>query len=573
MRALATRPLPRRWDSAAAVALPRAARVPAADLLARPAALDAAERRIALLEVRAAVAASAHESGTAAGALRACLREFCTQLGWPAARAVLVDARGRAAGAPVWHTASPTRFDGFRAALTARSVTEGDGPAARAIAAGAPVWVEMGSDFAARAAGLRAAAAFPVRAAGGLAAVVELYAAHAEPADPAVLDTCAFAARQLCAALERIGERDALRDTTDTLRALVDGSPSPVACFDDEGALAFWSPAAERVLGFTAAEAAGRVLRPGIDQGWGELVETVARVIATGEPAAAPLRWRRADGQTRPMEARCTPIPNPDGIVRGVAAHLVDRAAPAESGGESREGLLALVSHDLRNPLHVISIASGALLRAWAATGDEHAAERVQLATIAQSADRARRLVADLMDAAQQDSGTFGVCPQPLPVSTLVHRAAEAHRPLADEKGVSIEVGALPSTLAMADEHRVYQVFSNLIGNALRFTPAGGSVTLSAAVEGDAVRFSVADTGSGIAADDLPRIFERFWRGSRCGAGAGLGLSITRSIVEAHGGRAWAQSEPGQGATLSFTLPLADSIMGGPTYSFVTASA
>ena len=87
------------------------------------------------------------------------------------------------------------------------------------------------------------------------------------------------------------------------------------------------------------------------------------------------------------------------------------------------------------------------------------------------------RPFADDWHAAQQDSGTFGVCPQPLPVSTLVHRAAAAHRPLAGEKGVAIEVAALPSTLAMADEHRVYQVFSNLIGNALRFTPAGGTVT------------------------------------------------------------------------------------------------
>jgi len=572
MRALRTRPLPR-WDSAIAVALPRAARTPAVDLFSRQPADTATDRRIALLEIRAAVAASAHESGTAAGALRAALREFCGHLGWPAARAVLVDARGRAAGAPVWHAASPTRFDGFRASLNARSVTEGDGPAARAIAAGAPVWVELGSDFAARAAGLGAAAAFPVRAAGGLAAVVELYAPRAEAADPAVLDTCAFAARQLCAALERVRERDALRDTTDTLRAIVEGSPSPVACFDAEGALAFWSPAAERVLGFTPAEAAERVLRPGIDLGWGELVETAARVLATGEPAAAALRWRRADGRTREMEVRCTPILNADDTVRGAAAHLVDRAAPAAEDGQSREQLLALVSHDLRNPLHVISIASGALLRNWAAD-DEHAPERVQLAAIAQSADRARRLVADLMDAAQQDSGTFGVCPQPLPVSTLVHRAAEAHRPLADEKGVAIQVAPLPSTLAMADEHRVYQVFSNLVGNALRFTPAGGTVTLSAAVEGDTVRFSVADTGSGIATDDLPRIFERFWRGTRCRGGAGLGLSITRAIVEAHGGRAWAESAPGQGATLSFTLPLADSVStGGPAYSFVTASA
>ncbi len=119
----------------------------------------------------------------------------------------------------------------------------------------------------------------------------------------------------------------------------------------------------------------------------------------------------------------------------------------------------------------------------------------------------------------------------------------------------------------LADPQRLGQVLGNLIGNALRHTPRGGRVTLGAALAtaGDAVRLWVADTGEGIAAEDLPHIFDRFWRGDparshEAGAGSGLGLAIARSLVEAHGGRIWAESQPGQGTTVSCLLPLPQSV-------------
>jgi signal transduction histidine kinase len=229
----------------------------------------------------------------------------------------------------------------------------------------------------------------------------------------------------------------------------------------------------------------------------------------------------------------------------------------AEAAASWREQVLAIVSHDLRNPLNVISIATGALLRGWPADA-ERMAERGQLALIAQQAERMRGLVADLLDLGRVESRTFSVETRPIAVGVLLKAALESHRPLAEQKGIALTVSRFSACCVEADEQRVYQVFSNLIGNALAYTPPGGCITLAAQADGAEVRLSVADTGPGIAQADLPRVFDRFWQGKNSRGGAGLGLSISRAIVEAHGGRIWAESRPGEGARIVFTLPVAE---------------
>jgi signal transduction histidine kinase len=229
----------------------------------------------------------------------------------------------------------------------------------------------------------------------------------------------------------------------------------------------------------------------------------------------------------------------------------------AQAAVRCREQALAAVSHEMRSPLQVISIASGALLRAW----PEDASlipHRRQMALIADSAERMRRLASDLLDLSRMDAGHFSVSPEPVRVGVLLHSVLEVYRALAEQKGIRLAVGAFPTCRVMADEERVHQVFANLIGNAVRFTPAGGTITLSAEAVDGQVRFSVADTGAGIDPENLPRVFERFWSAGKCHGCAGLGLAISRAIVEAHGGAIRADSRPGQGATFTFALPLAD---------------
>lgn len=228
----------------------------------------------------------------------------------------------------------------------------------------------------------------------------------------------------------------------------------------------------------------------------------------------------------------------------------------AQAASRCREQALAAVSHEMRGPLQVISIASGALLRAWPADASL-LPERRQIAVIADSADRMRRLMVDLLDLSRMDAGNFAVSPEPVRVDVVLNGAAEVYRPLAEQKGITLSVTGAPALTAMIDEQRVHQVFANLISNAVRHTPAGGTITLSARAEDGQVRLSVTDSGAGILPENLPRVFERFWTSGKCRGCAGLGLAISRAIVEAHGGTMIAQSQPGQGATFTFTLPLA----------------
>ncbi|HEX2081821.1 MAG TPA: GAF domain-containing sensor histidine kinase [Longimicrobium sp.] len=319
-------------------------------------------------------------------------------------------------------------------------------------------------------------------------------------------------------------------------------------------------------------------------QGWHpdgapELAERVARgaaavVVAEGE-AALPERFRslaclplRARGRTLGVLTLGTTgaaraldhddVRLAEEVARATAVAL-DNArlfVQAQAEARCREQALAAVSHEMRSPLQVISIASGALLRAW----PEDPALlpfRRQVAVIADSAERMRRLAADLLDLSRVDAGHFSVSPEPVRVGVLLHGVLEVYRPIAEQKGIRLAVGTFPTSTVLADEERVHQVFANLIGNAVRFTPAGGTITLSAKAADGQVHFSVADTGAGIDPEHLPRVFERFWSAGKCRGCAGLGLAISRGIVEAHGGAIRAESRPGQGSTFTFTVPLA----------------
>jgi chemotaxis family two-component system sensor kinase Cph1 len=165
-------------------------------------------------------------------------------------------------------------------------------------------------------------------------------------------------------------------------------------------------------------------------------------------------------------------------------------------------------------------------------------------------------LVEDLLDLASLEEKSFRLIIQPVESRNLLEAAVADAQPLAGAKHISLVVHLNDAPNIDADPRRISQVFSNLLGNAIKFTPAGGTVTLSAQVSDGMLSVSIADTGRGIAPEELPHIFDRFWRlkGSE-GGGTGLGLYIARGIVEAHGGRLWAESSP-PGATFFFTLPL-----------------
>ncbi|MCI0433079.1 MAG: PAS domain S-box protein [Gemmatimonadetes bacterium] len=225
---------------------------------------------------------------------------------------------------------------------------------------------------------------------------------------------------------------------------------------------------------------------------------------------------------------------------------------------DARDDVLAVVSHDLGNPLSAIRIGVSLLLRNRPAdpppdSGWDH------LAGIQQSVAQMERLIRDLLEIKRIEAGHLRLRIEDHAAAELLRDALELMSPIAQGRSLALRiVVADPSPVVQADRERTLQVLTNLLGNALKFTPDGGAIELAAVQAGDEVTFSVRDNGPGIARAEMEHIFDRFWqaqRKGREGLGFGLGLAIVRGIVEAHGGRAWAESEPGLGTTVSFTLP------------------
>jgi signal transduction histidine kinase len=224
--------------------------------------------------------------------------------------------------------------------------------------------------------------------------------------------------------------------------------------------------------------------------------------------------------------------------------------ARADAATRSREQVLRVVIHDLRNPLTSVKMTSEALRRDVSDAG----LVRRRLQAIDRGVARMEDLIRDLVDAVRIEHGELPVTLRPENARSIVQEALELHLPIARENGVTLaaQVGDLEA-LIDCDRHRLLQVLGNLLGNALRFTSHGGRITLRMEGQEQAVRFAVDDTGAGIRPEHLPHVFEQYWNAD--GQGTGLGLYIARSIVRAHRGEIGVRSEPGLGASFFFTVP------------------
>jgi signal transduction histidine kinase len=222
----------------------------------------------------------------------------------------------------------------------------------------------------------------------------------------------------------------------------------------------------------------------------------------------------------------------------------------------SRDEMVGVVSHDLRNPVAAVKMLSRTLLRG---DGGDEADSRKSLELIAQAAEQMDALIRDLLDVNRLDAGKLAIEPVAVDPSALLTDSLQTLRPLVDEKGIHLDMqieSGLPKV--MADRERIQQTLSNLVGNAIKFSPSGSKIVVLARKDSDGVVFSVLDSGKGISPDQLPRVFDRYWQSSRTDRqGAGLGLAIAKGIIETHGGKIWIESKPGEGTTASFSLPAA----------------
>jgi PAS domain S-box-containing protein len=229
------------------------------------------------------------------------------------------------------------------------------------------------------------------------------------------------------------------------------------------------------------------------------------------------------------------------------------------AGIRARDDMIGIVSHDLRNPVNAIKMLTGVMLDRQ--SSEAGPAEMVDYASvIRQAAEQMDGLIRDLLDVTRVEAGRLAVALHRENTEELVSDALRTLAPVTEQKSIRLRLNApedLPEVLA--DRERIGQAISNLVGNAVKFSPAGGEIIVRVAVLDKDLLFSVSDKGQGMTPEQLSHAFDRFWQSSRTDRqGAGLGLAITKGIIEAHGGRIWAESAPGAGSTFYFTLPVAE---------------
>lgn len=264
------------------------------------------------------------------------------------------------------------------------------------------------------------------------------------------------------------------------------------------------------------------------------------------------------DGEEHFFLPEAIPILDEQRELAGVTLVLSD-VTDLRRLSEMKRGLISTVSHELKTPLTSVRLAIHALLSEK--VGPLTFKQSELLAAARNDSDRLHRIIENLLDMSRMEAGRAAVQRLPVAPEQLVLQASDDFRTAFLDRGVNLKLDLPPDVpQVLVDPARIKHVFSNLLNNALKHTPPGGSVSVSARSEGAEVRFAVEDTGAGIPAEYLPRVFEEFFRvpGQDQESDTGLGLAIVKEIVELHGGRIEAQSEPGKGAKFVFTLKVAE---------------
>jgi PAS domain S-box-containing protein len=354
---------------------------------------------------------------------------------------------------------------------------------------------------------------------------------------------------------------DEVRLSEAKFSGIVSISVDAIISIDEDQRITLFNEGAERIFGWPSAEAIGRPLDILIPERLRAIHARHVETFADGAAAAQRINVRgaifgvRKNGEEFPADAAISRIVIGGKKILTVAlrdiTQMQEAEAEAKRASQARDDLLAVVAHDLRNPLAAI-VSLAEVLRVKGSereVGDE----------IASAANRMERLIEDLLDVTRMEAGRLSLKQERLSAAQVIGDALEGQTPLASSASLDLrsEIAAeLPDILADGD--RLLQVFENLIGNAIKFTTPGGRITVGATAQAGKVVFSVSDTGCGIASTHLPHVFDRFWQAPGAERrGMGFGLAIVKGVVEAHGGRVWVQSSPGQGSTFFFAIPRA----------------
>jgi PAS domain S-box-containing protein len=539
------------------------------------------------------------ESRTVEEAARRVIAALAGAGGWDAGLLWLVDETGEVLQLlEGWQAPERSRGD-FIAASRRFKFRRGEGLPGRTWHLGEAAWVVNvveaqhypRASLAAQS-GLHASLAFPIRAGARVLGVVELLSTQVREPVPAQVQMGAVLSSLIGQFIERERAQAAVLETNERLaaegarhRAILESALDAIVTMDHLGRITAFNPAAEQLFGYRCEEVMGRDM--------GEVIvperlreahrRGIARYLATEVPHVMGRRLEmpamRRDGTEFPVELTITRIPigGPPaftGTMRDITDRLEAEAQRQElqalrQTDALKDQFLSILSHELRTPINAIT-GFGSIL-ADGLAGELSDYQLAYLNKMLAGADVLLALVNDLLDMSRIQAGKFTMSPELIALAPVLEEAVASLAPLAEQKGQRLDLAIAPDLPTLvADRQRLTQVVVNLVGNAIKFTPDGGSIRVSGDLvrEGGtgapaALRVAVTDNGPGIAPEDQPKVFRRFTQldmsATRPSGGTGLGLSISKALVEAHGGTIGVESERGRGSTFWFTLPL-----GGP---------
>ncbi len=534
---------------------PRPGELELADLLTRTAAIaieryQMEQRLRAQHAVTAVLATAASTSAASVGILDA----ICDSLGWQMGALWLADPDSRALRCVAVRGAHSAALAPFQAATRAATFGPGEGLPGRVWASGQPHWapdVLQDGNFprgaVAAAAGLHAAFGIPIRAGGDVLGVMEFFNHAIQAPDDALLAMLAATGSQIGQFIQRRRAEEASLAAEARYRTVFAGVADTILISDAAGRILDANPPASALFGCSLDTLRERRIMDVCAMGPGWIETEFKRLLEQGY-WLGEAEIARADGTRVPVEVRATVATSAG---RKVCLSVLRDASDRRAVEQLQREFIAMIAHDLKTPL--TSIGGYAQLMQRRRAYDPGAA-----ATILSQTRRLERLLSDLLDAAQMETGRLKLRRAPVDLAALARACVEDVRATTGAHQFRVEAPEVPLE-GCWDHDRLMQVLENLLSNAVKYSPAGGEIVVRLADRGDAAQVAVSDQGTGIAAEALPRLFDRFYRSDGADVtarGLGLGLHISKLLIEAHGGHIWAASPgPGQGATFTLVLP------------------